>query len=285
MRWVDALGRPAPDDESKASGAERELDAKGRVIAMRYVDATGAPATRADGVSTVRYRYGTNGVEEESYFTREGVPETNDKGIHRIAIELSAKGLDLSRRFLDDHAQPAPRKDGVQSLRESYDDYGNLLEERTFDVAGRLHAGEDKPLIGLWLAQHLKPYTQALNRERASGSRSQYRCRSHTSGLPHVACTLCSALSSAPRKRPAANGRDFVAERQRVFTVERRHLGRSSAPLLRDSTSGVAPCCAPLPALLSHQGSGGVHDRRRARLSPAASLPSRPPSARSRTAT
>lgn len=146
-RWVDALGRPLPEEKSKASGAERELDAKGRVIALRYVDATGAPATRADGVSTVRFVYGVNGSEDERYFTREGAPQTNEKGIHRIARELNAKGLDLLRRFLDEYEKPAPRKDGVQSIRESYDEYGNLIEERTFDAEGRLHLAEDKTAL------------------------------------------------------------------------------------------------------------------------------------------
>ena len=145
IRWFDSVGRPLPDDESRVSGAEQQLDELGRVIELRYLDAEGEPATRTDGISTVRYKYGSVGLaEDESYFTHDGSPQTNDKGVHRVARTYSADGLELETRFLDATGLPAPRKDGVQRTVNTFDEKGNSIESQDFDAAGNLHEGDER---------------------------------------------------------------------------------------------------------------------------------------------
>lgn len=144
VRWLDSVGRPRPDDESSVSGAEQSFDEQGRVIELRYVDATGAPATRTNGVSTVRYAYGDNGLaEDESYFNRDGTPQTNKQGIHRTQTVFDSRGLELTRQHLDVAGAPRPDKEGVQLIRDTYDVHGNLVEESHHDEQGKLHLTED----------------------------------------------------------------------------------------------------------------------------------------------
>lgn len=144
IRWLDSIGRPRPEDESPVSGAELRLDERGRVVDRRFVDARGDAATRTDGVSTVRYRYGPLGlVEDESYFDRDGSPQTNSKGVHRIARAYGADGLERELRFLDVTGAPAARTDGVQSIVTSFDENGNSLESSDFDADGNPHQSSE----------------------------------------------------------------------------------------------------------------------------------------------
>jgi hypothetical protein len=148
IRWFDSIGRPLPEGETRVSGAEQALDELGRVVELRYVDATGEPATRADGVSIVLYRYGPVGLaEDESYFARDGSPHINNKGVHRIAHTYRADGLERETRFLDAAGSPAPRADGVQRIVRSFDENGNWIVEELLDAAGNLHEGEDRVAI------------------------------------------------------------------------------------------------------------------------------------------
>lgn len=144
IRWLDSIGRPLPEDESRVSGAKHALDDLGRVIEMRFVDARGEPATREDGVSSVRYRFGTVGlVEDERYFEHDGSPQRNDKGVHRIARKYGNDGLERETRFLDAAGEPAPRTDGVHRIVQTFDDNGNSIEENQLDVVGNLRQGEN----------------------------------------------------------------------------------------------------------------------------------------------
>lgn len=147
-RWLDSVGRPLPEGDTTASGTEESLDARGRVVERRYVDAEGNPATRSDGVIAVRYRYGFLGlVSDECYFGRDGSPLTDKKGAHCIVHTYGADGLEHETRFLDRAALPAARFDGVQRIVKSFDENGNRREEAMFDTAGNLHEGETRAAI------------------------------------------------------------------------------------------------------------------------------------------
>lgn len=135
VTWTDEQGRPLPKKGSSASGLRRTFDEHGRLIAYRYVDQLGNPAT-FEGVGEVRLALSPNGaLVQKEFFDATGRPTVDDSGAHRIHHVVDERGMELERRFFDTQGQPMTVK-GVHLIRYQYDDVGNLTQTTNFGVGG-----------------------------------------------------------------------------------------------------------------------------------------------------
>jgi hypothetical protein len=135
VTWTDEQGRPLPKKGSAASGLRRTFDGRGRLIAYRYVDQLGNPAT-SESVAEVRLTLSPNGaLVQEEFFDATGRPVANGLGAHRIYHVVDGRGFELERRFFDAQGQPMSVK-GAHLIRYQYDDVGNLTQTTNFGVDG-----------------------------------------------------------------------------------------------------------------------------------------------------
>lgn len=137
VRWLDERGRPDPMSDSRASGLKRTLDARGRVVSYRYVDAVGIPTRSSDGRYEVRTsRNEAGALLQLEYFDEHGKKMRDRYGVHRETKTLDAMGLDTSVEFFDEEGGRVANDDGVHRTTYVYDDVGNRLQWAYFGVAG-----------------------------------------------------------------------------------------------------------------------------------------------------
>lgn len=144
---LDARGEPATSrgDDDDWTVERHVLDAQGRRLRTLYTDETGAPRSTDGRTFEVRFAdYGDKArAAVESIFDAAGRPTEDARGVHRTTRVMSSWGATEERTFGLDGA-PA-RASGQLGWRIRYDAIGNVLWRESLDGAGDPAQGAARP--------------------------------------------------------------------------------------------------------------------------------------------
>ena len=103
-----------------------------------------------DGTYRVLHYDANRCIIRDECFTAEGLPKTDENGVHAILYKRDAKGREIKKGFLDIHNKPVLNEERIAGLMTTYDEQGAVVEEIRFGVNGELIRDNNGVCIVRW---------------------------------------------------------------------------------------------------------------------------------------
>ncbi|HEY6564674.1 MAG TPA: PDZ domain-containing protein, partial [Pirellulaceae bacterium] len=132
----DEAGQRAPHVQGHAR-LQKTFDARGNLVKEQLFDTQGRPIVSSLGYATFTATYDRwNNRVSEAYFDAENQPMLGHAGYHLLR-ERFDRGVVVESRYFGLDGKPINNGSGIARITRQYDARLNMLEEATFDAAGK----------------------------------------------------------------------------------------------------------------------------------------------------
>ena len=139
---MDEKGQKVADNDG-GYGSMFERDEHGFVRALWNIDRYNQLTPSDDGVWVWKINELNNGnITKWRFFDLNDRPCKDAMGAYGYALELDDKEHETVRICLDENGGPGTNDTGIQLIKKSYDENGDLIEEMNYDSQNRLCADE-----------------------------------------------------------------------------------------------------------------------------------------------